>query len=136
MASTSPDFRRISWRILPILFCCYLINYIDRVNVSFAQLHISSSLGIGPGAYGLGAGLFFIGYFFLQVPSNLLLHRIGARRCIALIMVIWGVISASTAFVQTERQFYVIRFLLGASEAGNDSATASSYPFWSPESST
>lgn len=118
MAPTFPDFRRISLRILPILFCCYLINYIDRVNVSFAKSHISNSLGIGPAAYGLGAGLFFIGYFFLQVPSNLLLHRIGARRCISLIMVVWGVISASTAFVRTEWQFYVIRFLLGASEAG------------------
>jgi MFS family permease len=118
MPPTTPDFRRISVRILPILFCCYLINYIDRVNVSFAQLHIAQALNIGPGAYGFGAGLFFIGYFFLQVPSNLLLHRIGARKCISLIMLIWGLISASTAFVQTEGQFYVIRFLLGASEAG------------------
>lgn len=114
----SPLYRTISIRILPILFCCYLINYIDRVNVSFAQLHVSTALGIGPAAYGFGAGLFFIGYFFLQVPSNLLLHRIGARKCITLIMLLWGSISACTAFIQTEWQFYTIRFLLGASEAG------------------
>ncbi len=118
MTEPSSLYRRISIRILPILFCCYLINYIDRVNVSFAQLRISSSLGIGPAAYGFGAGLFFIGYFFLQVPSNLLLHRIGARKCISLIMVLWGTISACTAFVRNESEFYVIRFLLGASEAG------------------
>lgn len=116
--SLSPTYRNISIRILPILFCAYLINYIDRVNVSFAQLHISTALGIGPAAYGFGAGLFFIGYFFLQVPSNLLLHRIGARKCITLIMLVWGTISACTAFIQTEWQFYAIRFLLGASEAG------------------
>jgi len=111
-------YRRVSIRILPILFCSYLLNYIDRVNVSFAQLHISTSLGIGPAAYGFGAGLFFIGYFFLQVPSNLLLHRIGAKKCISLIMLVWGAISAGTAFIQTEWQFYIVRFLLGASEAG------------------
>jgi MFS family permease len=111
-------YRRISIRILPILFCSYLVNYIDRVNVSFAQLHIETSLGIGPAAYGFGAGLFFIGYFFLQVPSNLLLHRIGAKKCISLILLVWGTISAGTAFIQTEWQFYVVRFFLGASEAG------------------
>jgi MFS family permease len=118
MAETDSLYRRISIRILPILFCCYLINYIDRVNVSFAQLRISTSLGIGPAAYGFGAGLFFIGYFFLQVPSNLFLHRIGARNCISLIMLLWGAVSASTAFVRNEWEFYVIRFLLGAAEAG------------------
>ncbi len=118
MTETDTLYRRISIRILPILFCCYLVNYIDRVNISFAQLRISTSLGIGPAAYGFGAGLFFIGYFFLQVPSNLLLHRIGARNCISLIMLLWGAVSASTAFVRNEWDFYVIRFLLGACEAG------------------
>ena len=116
--SMNTIYRHVSLRILPILFCCYLINYIDRVNVSFAQLHISTALGIGPAAYGFGAGLFFLGYFFLQVPSNLLLNRIGAKRCITLIMLVWGTISACTALVQSERQFYIVRFLLGASEAG------------------
>lgn len=111
-------YRQVSLRVLPILFCCYLVNYIDRVNVSFAQLHLSSALKLGPAAYGTGAGLFFIGYFLFQVPSNLLLNRIGARRCITLIILVWGVLSAGTAFVTNERQFYVLRFLLGAAEAG------------------
>lgn len=134
MPAMSFIYRRLSIRILPILFCCYLVNYIDRVNVSFAQLRISSSLGIGPAAYGFGAGLFFIGYFFLQVPSNLLLHRIGARKCISLIMVVWGAVSASTAFVQNEWQFYVVRFLLGASEAGFFPGVILYLTWWYPSS--
>ena len=79
MIETDSLYRRISIRILPILFCCYLVNYVDRVNVSFAQLRISASLEIGPAAYGFGAGLFFIGYFFLQVPSNLFSGIASAR---------------------------------------------------------
>ena len=134
MPAMSSIYCRLSIRILPILFCCYLVNYIDRVNVSFAQLRISSSLGIGPAAYGFGAGLFFIGYFFLQVPSNLLLHRIGARKCISLIMVVWGAVSASTAFVQNEWQFYVVRFLLGASEAGFFPGVILYLTWWYPSS--
>ena len=118
MIETDSLYRRISIRILPILFCGYLVNYVDRVNVSFAQLRISTSLGIGPAAYGFGAGLFFIGYFFLQVPSNLFLNRIGARNCMSLIVLVWGAVSASTAFVRNEWEFYVLRFLLGAAEAG------------------
>lgn len=111
-------YRKISWRILPILFVCYLINYIDRVNVSFAELTMSKSLGMAEAAYGLGAGLFFIGYFSCQIPSNLMLHRVGARRWIALIIFVWGFISAGTAFVKEEWHFYTIRFVLGAAEAG------------------
>lgn len=113
-----PLYRRISLRLLPILFCCYLANYIDRVNVSFAKTHIAASLGLSDTAYGLGAGLFFVGYFFFQVPSNLLLDRIGARRAITLIILLWGVISAGGAFVRSEEQFYAQRLVLGAAEAG------------------
>ncbi len=109
---------RVARRVLPTLFVCYLVNYVDRVNVSFAKTHLSAALGLGDAAYGLGAGLFFIGYFFFQVPSNLLLHRIGARRCISLIIVLWGLISALGAFIRTEEEFYVQRLLLGAAEAG------------------
>jgi len=121
MTTASDDirlYRKISGRILPILFCCYLMNYIDRVNISFAKLTMSVSLGIDAAAYGLGAGLFFIGYFACQVPSNLLLQRFGARRWIALILLGWGLISAGTALIQTEWQFYALRFILGAAEAG------------------
>jgi MFS family permease len=134
MTETDSLYRRISFRILPILFCCYLINYIDRVNVSFAQLRISESLKIGPAAYGFGAGLFFIGYFFLQVPSNLLLHRIGARNCISLIMLLWGAVSASTALVRNQWDFYVVRFLLGACEAGFFPGVILYLTWWYPAS--
>jgi MFS family permease len=111
-------FRKVSWHLLPILFVCYLINYIDRVNISFAELTMSKSLGMAEAAYGLGAGLFFIGYFSCQVPSNLLLHKFGARRWIGLIIFVWGFISAGIAFVKEEWHFYLIRFVLGAAEAG------------------
>jgi MFS family permease len=114
----SPLYRRVSLRILPILFCCYLVNYIDRVNVSFAKHDLGAALHLSDAAYGLGAGLFFIGYFAFQVPSNLMLHRIGARRAIALIILLWGLISAAGSLVHTEGQFYGQRLLLGASEAG------------------
>jgi len=111
-------YAKISMRVLPILFCCYLINYIDRVNISFARLTMSASLGIDDAAYGFGAGLFFIGYFTCQVPSNLLLHRFGARRWIAFILFLWGLVSAGTALIHHEWEFYIIRFVLGATEAG------------------
>ena len=114
----SPLYHRVSLRILPILFSCYLVNYIDRVNVSFAKHDLGAALKLSDAAYGLGAGLFFIGYFAFQVPSNLMLHRIGARRAIALIILLWGFISAAGALVHTEQQFYGQRLLLGASEAG------------------
>jgi MFS family permease len=114
----SPLYRRVGLHVLPILFCCYLVNYIDRVNVSFAKQHLSAALHLNDAAYGLGAGLFFVGYFFFQVPSNLLLRRIGARRAIALIIILWGLISAAGALIRTENEFYFQRLLLGASEAG------------------
>jgi MFS family permease len=114
----SPLYRRVGLRVLPILFCCYLVNYVDRVNVSFAKSHLSAALHLGDAAYGLGAGLFFVGYFFFQLPSNLLLHRIGARRAIALIIILWGLLSAAGAFIRTEEEFYAQRLLLGAAEAG------------------
>src|SRR5690606_11373559 len=101
---------------LPIL--CYLLNYLDRVNVGFAALTMNADLGLSAAAYGLGAGLFFIGYFFFEVPSNVILHKVGARLWIARIMVTWGIIASATAFVQGEISFYVVRFLLGVAEAG------------------
>lgn len=110
--------RRAMWRLLPFLGFCYLLNYIDRTNVGFASLTMNADLGLSATAYGLGAGLFFIGYFFFEVPSNILLHKIGARIWIARIMVTWGIIASATAFVQGEASFYIVRFLLGVAEAG------------------
>lgn len=115
---SSALYRRVAWRVLPILFTCYLINYLDRVNVSFATLTMSKELGIDPAAYGFGAGLFFIGYFFFEVPSNLMLYRFGARIWIARIVFSWGICSMATALVRNEAQFFLARFLLGACEAG------------------
>ena len=111
-------YARMTWRLVPFLFACYLCAYLDRVNVGFAKLQMLGQLGFSETIYGLGAGVFFLGYFLFEIPSNLVLHRYGARRSIARIMVLWGLISAATLMVETPRQFYVLRFLLGAAEAG------------------
>jgi len=108
----------IAWRILPLLMAGWLFAYIDRVNISFARLQMGQQLGFSDTVFGLGAGLFFLGYFLFEVPSNLLLYRIGGRRWISRIMITWAIASALTALVRTPAQFYVMRFLLGAAEAG------------------
>jgi ACS family tartrate transporter-like MFS transporter len=110
--------RRVFWRLMPFLLAAYLICYIDRVNVGFASLQMNKAVGIDPKTYGLGAGIFFIGYFLLEVPSNLGLERFGASRWIARIMVSWGLLSAAFALVGGPVSFLVLRFLLGAAEAG------------------
>ena len=109
---------KVTVRLVPFLGVLYLINYLDRVNVGFAALTMNADLGLSTAAYGLGAGLFFIGYFFFEVPSNIILHRVGARVWIARIMVTWGLVASATAFVQGEISFYVVRVLLGVAEAG------------------
>ncbi|MBN3725117.1 MFS transporter [Burkholderia sp. Ac-20379] len=111
-------FRRAAWRFMPLLFVCYVVAYLDRVNVGFAKLQMLNDLHFSDAVYGLGAGLFFVGYFFFEVPSNLLLHRLGARRWIARIMVTWAILSLMTAWVSTPFMFYAVRFLLGIAEAG------------------
>ena len=109
---------RLLWRLLPFLFLLYIVAFLDRINVGFAALGMQKQLGLNDKVYGLAAGLFFAGYFFFQLPSNLVLSRVGARRWIAVIMVVWGVISCSMALITTAREFYCLRFLLGAAEAG------------------
>ena len=111
-------FRKISVRILPVLMLAFFFSYVNRVNIGFAKLQMASDLHFSDAVYGLGAGIFFIGYFVLEVPSNIILHRIGARRWIARIMLSWGVISCATIFVRTPMQFYAMRLLLGLAEAG------------------
>jgi len=111
-------YRRVTWRLIPFLFLCYVVAYLDRVNVGFAKLQMLNDLGMSETAYGLGAGIFFIGYFLFEVPSNLILHRTGARVWIARIMITWGLLSAATMFVTSASWFYVVRFLLGIAEAG------------------
>jgi MFS family permease len=120
-------YAKVTWRLLPFLGLCYLIAYLDRVNVGFAKLHMLADLNISEAAYGFGAGVFFIGYFLFEVPSNLILHRVGARVWIARIMVTWGIISAAMAWMEPmaritgleiQTVFYALRFLLGIAEAG------------------
>lgn len=110
--------RRVAWRLTPVLALTYVLAQIDRVNVSFAALTMNADLGFSASVYGLGAGLFFVGYVLLQVPMNLAIARVGAGRVIAALMVAWGFASASTALVQTPAQFYAVRLLVGAAESG------------------
>lgn len=117
-ADTDGIYSRVFWRFVPLFVICFVCAYLDRVNISFAKLQMQSELGLSDAVYGLGASIFFIGYFLFEVPSNMILHRIGSRVWIARIMITWGIASACTMFVHTEMQFYVIRFLIGALEAG------------------
>ena len=110
--------RKLMRRIVPFAMLLYFVAYLDRVNIGFAALTMNDDIGLSATAFGFGAGIFFIGYFLFEVPSNLILHRVGARVWIARIMVTWGLISGAMAFVQGPVSFYVLRFLLGAAEAG------------------
>jgi MFS family permease len=111
-------FAKVGWRLMPLLITAYILNYLDRTNVSFAALTMNGALGLTPRQFGYGSGIFFLGYCFLELPSNLVLYRVGARRWIARIMISWGLISALTSFATGPRTFYLARFLLGAAEAG------------------
>lgn len=111
-------YRKITRRLIPFLILCYFFAYLDRVNVGFAKLHMQDALNFSDTIYGLGAGIFFIGYFLFELPSNLLMQRFGPRFWIARIMITWAVLSAGMVFVTTPTQFYVLRFLLGIAEAG------------------
>jgi ACS family tartrate transporter-like MFS transporter len=114
----SRTMRKVLRHLIPLAIVCYFVNYLDRVNLSFAALEMNKDLGFSATVYGFGAGVFFIAYFLLETPSNLILVRVGARRWIARIMFTWGLLSGAMAFVQGETSFYIIRFLLGAAEAG------------------
>jgi ACS family phthalate transporter-like MFS transporter len=117
-AEVEATYRKVTLRLMTFLFVCWVLNYLDRVNVSFAQLQLKQDLGLSDTAYGLGVSLFFIGYILLEVPSTLLLKRIGARKTVTRIMLLWGGISTATAFMTAPWQFYLARTLLGAAEAG------------------
>ena len=109
---------KINWRIVPIILIAYIMAFLDRINVGYAKLTMQQDLQFSDEVYGLGAGIFFITYLLFEVPSNLRLEKIGARRTFLRIMVLWGLTSAATAFVQTPTQFYILRLLLGVFEAG------------------
>jgi MFS family permease len=111
-------YRRIGWRIIPLLMLCFIVAYYDRVNISLAKLQMQDELRLSDTVYGLGASLFFVGYILFEIPSNVILHRVGARKWIARIMISWGVASALMMFVASSVQFYAMRFVVGAMEAG------------------
>ena len=110
--------RKITWRIVPFIMILYLIAYIDRVNIGFAAITMKEDLGFTSSILGFGAGIFFLGYFLFEVPSNIILHKVGARIWIARVMVTWGIIAGGMAFIESSTSFYVMRFLLGVAEAG------------------
>lgn len=134
MATETNDqvYKKVAWRLVPFLCLCYLAAYLDRVNVGFAKLQMLSDLSFSNTVYGLGAGIFFLGYVIFEVPSNILLHKVGAKLWIARIMVSWGFIGAAMAFVQTPTQFYVLRFLLGVAEAGFIPGVLLYLTYWFP----
>ena len=117
-SESEPLYRKVTLRLVPFLFVCYVLSFLDRINVGFAQLQMKQDIGLSDAAYGLGAGVLFIGYLLFEVPSSLYMQRIGARKTIARIMVLWGLTSAATFAVETPTAFYVLRFFLGVFEAG------------------
>jgi D-galactonate transporter len=127
-------YKKVVIRLIPFLFLCYVCSYLNRINVSFAKIQMAQDLAWSDAVYGLGAGMFFIGYFAFEIPSNIIMYRVGARRWIARIMVTWGVISAAMMFVNTPMQFYVMRFLLGVAEAGFFPAILLYISQWFPSS--
>jgi MFS family permease len=125
-------FRRAAWRLIPFVVFLNFLAWMDRVNVGFAKLSMLSDLGFSEAVYGLGAGIFYIGYFFFEVPSNLLLEKIGAKRTLARITILWGITSIAMAWVHSEWSFYVLRFLLGVFEAGFFPGIVLYLTYWFP----
>ncbi|MGO4476347.1 MFS transporter [Massilia sp. 2TAF26] len=130
----SRAYSKVAWRLLPFLFLCYVFAYLDRVNVGFAKLQMMSDLGLSEAVYGMGAGVFFAGYLMFEVPSNIVMLKVGARKWITRIMVTWGVISAAMMFVKSPASFYALRFLLGVAEAGFFPAILLYLTYWFPAS--
>ena len=126
-------FAKCAWRLVPFMGLLYLANYIDRVNVSFAALTMNRDLGFSPAVYGFGAGVFSLGYLLFQVPANVILERVGARRSVFCIMATWGAISAANAFVQSPLSFYALRFFLGVAEAGFFPGMLLYLTYWFPQ---
>ena len=125
-------YNKIAWNILPLVLIGYTIACIDRLNVSFAKLQMAPDLGLSDAMYGFGAGVFFIGYCLFEIPSNMILHKIGARVWLARIMIVWGIICVATLFVTTPLQFYVARFVLGVAEAGFYPGALLYITYWFP----
>src|SRR5689334_21285266 len=128
----SRTYAKVGRRLIPFLMLCYLGAYLDRVNVGFAKLQMLNDLRFSETVYGIGAGIFFLGYFLFEVPSNVILHKVGARNWLARIMLTWAVISASFVFVKSPTTFYILRFLLGVAEAGFAPGVILYLTYWFP----
>ena len=126
--------RKVAWRLMPLVMICYLFAFFDRINISFAKFQLQGALNLSNAAYGLGASLFVVGYVIFEVPSNMLLYRVGARRWIARIMISWGLATSAMVFVTNEWQFYGLRFIVGAMEAGFAPGVLYYLTLWFPES--
>ena len=124
---------KIAWRILPLATIAYCVAFIDRTNVAVAALTMNEDLNFTATVFGFGAGIFFFGYFIFEVPSNVILERVGARRWIARIMITWGIFSAASAFVTGPKSFVLVRFLLGAAEAGFFPGMVFYFTYWFPD---
>ena len=124
--------RRVAWRLIPFICLLYFVAFIDRVNIGFAALTMNKDLGFSSTVFGFGAGVFFFGYFLFEIPSNIILDKVGARLWIARVMISWGVLSGAFAFITGETSFYVLRFLLGAAEAGFFPGIILYLSFWFP----
>ena len=124
---------KVKRHVLPLFLIMFIANYIDRVNIGFVNTHMKTDRGIGAAAYGLGSGLFFIGYALFEVPSNVLMQKYGARAWLTRIMGTWGVVAAAMAFVSNETSFYVLRFLLGVAEAGFFPGVVFYFTQWLPQ---
>ena len=129
---SSARFRKISWRIIPVLFICYILAYLDRVNIGFAKLGMKQEDWFSDAVFATGSGIFFIGYFLFEVPGNLLMHRVGARIWMTRIMISWGVMSALCATASSPKMFYLLRFLLGVAEAGFFPGVILYLTYWFP----
>jgi MFS transporter, ACS family, tartrate transporter len=131
-AIEAATMRRVAWRIVPFLMLCYFVSFVDRVNAGFAALDMNRDLHLSSAVFGLGGGLFFVSYFLFEVPSNLALERIGARRWIARIMITWGIVAGAMALIEGLRSFYALRLLLGAAEAGFFPGVMLYITYWFP----
>lgn len=136
-AASAPAFdqrlyRKLAWRIMPFLFLCFVLNWLDRVNISFAHLQFKADLNISDATFGIIVGVFSIGYLLFEIPSNLLLEKFGAKKTMTRIMILWGLVTIATAFAQTPAQFYVLRVLLGAAEAGFFPGVILYLTYWFP----
>jgi MFS family permease len=125
-------YRKVSRRIIPFLFICFVFAYVDRVNVGFAKLEMQQDLGLSDAVYGFGAGIFFLGYFFFEIPCNIAMQKVGAKRWLGPIMIVWGLVSAAQLFVTGETSLYIVRFILGVVESGFFPGVILYLTFWFP----